>query len=143
MAFTWIPFYKELSQKLLKFKNDRKPLVDFIYSELSTVGNKSLVDYIHMQDGSRVNDIDPFSVFAIFNRHLKPNNRNGFLKKFKDRFNLQSEIPTDFDGVPTVNAQRAFFFNWAEKTLKVYDNSGIYLRVLFLRRIAAISLIRW
>lgn len=115
MAFTWIPFYKELSQKLLKFKNDRKPLVDFIYSELSTVGNKSLVDYIHMQDGSRVNDIDPFSVFAIFNRHLKPNNRNGFLKKFKDRFNLQSEIPTDFDGVPTVNAQRAFFFNWAEK----------------------------
>jgi hypothetical protein len=22
MAFTWIPFYKELAQKLLKFRND-------------------------------------------------------------------------------------------------------------------------
>ena len=115
MAYTWIPFYKELSQKLLQFKNDRKPLVDFIYSELSTVGNKSLVDYIHMEDGSKVKDIDPFSVFAIFNRSLKRENRLGFLQKFKDRFNLTTEIPTDFDGIPTVNSQRAFFFNWAEK----------------------------
>ena len=115
MAFTWIPFYKELAQKLLQFKNDRKPLVDFIYSELSTVGSKSLVDYIHMEDGSKVKDIDPFSVFAIFNRHLRPENKNGFLQKFKERFELKSDIPTDFDGIPTVNSQRAFFFNWAEK----------------------------
>ena len=115
MAYTWIPFYKELSQKLLQFRNDRKPLVDFIYSELSTVGSKSLVDYIHMEDGSKVKDIDPFSVFAIFNRSLKRENRLGFLQKFKDRFSLNSDIPTDFDGIPTVNSQRAFFFNWAER----------------------------
>ena len=115
MAYTWIPFYKELSQKLLQFRNDRKPLVDFIYSELSTVGSKSLVNYIHMEDGSKVKDIDPFSIFAIFNRSLKRENRVGFLQKFKDRFNLKTEIPTDFDGIPTVNSQRAFFFNWAEK----------------------------
>ena len=115
MTFTWIPFYKELAQYLLQFRNDRKPLVDFIYSELSTVGSKSLVNYIHMENGSKVTDIDPFSVFAIFNRSLKRENRVGFLQKFKDRFNLKTEIPTDFDGIPTVNSQRAFFFNWAEK----------------------------
>lgn len=115
MAYTWIPFYKELSQKLLQFKNDRKPLVDFIYSELSKVGSKSLVDYIHMEDGSRVTDIDPFSMFAIFNRSLKRENKIGFLQKFKGKFDLKTEIPTDFDGIPTVNSQRAFFFNWADK----------------------------
>lgn len=115
MAFTWIPFYKELSEKLLQFRNDRKPLVDFIYSDLSTVGSKSLVDYIHMEDGSQVTDIDPFSVFAIFNRSLKLENKVGFLQKFKKRFHLETEIPTDFDGIPTVNSQRAFFFNWSEK----------------------------
>ena len=86
MTFTWIPFYKELSQKLLQFRNDRQPLVDFIYSDLSTVGSKSLVDYIHMEDGSQVTDIDPFSVFAIFNRSLKLENKVGFLQKFKKRF---------------------------------------------------------
>ena len=27
MAYTWIPFYKELAQKLLQFRNDRKPFI--------------------------------------------------------------------------------------------------------------------
>ena len=113
--FSWIPFYSELAKALLTYKNDRKPLVDFIYSELSQVGDRSLVEYIHMEDGAKVTDIDPFSIFAIFNRSLKRENRVGFLQKFKDRFNLKTEVPTDFDGIPTVNSQRAFFFNWADK----------------------------
>ncbi len=113
--FSWIPFYAELAKTLLSYKYDRKPLVDFIYSELSKVGDKSLVDYIHMENGSKVKDIDPFSVFAIFNRSLKLDNKIGFLQKFKERFGLKSAVPTDFDGIPTVNSQRAFFFNWAEK----------------------------
>ena len=49
--FSWIPFYAELAKTLLSYKYDRKPLVDFIYSELSKVGDKSLVDYIHMENG--------------------------------------------------------------------------------------------
>ena len=113
--FSWIPFYSELAKALLTYKDDRKPLVDFVYSELSQVGERSLVDYIHMEDGSKVKDIDPFSVFAIFNRSLKLENRIGFLQKFKERFGLKSAVPTDFDGIPTVNSQRAFFFNWADK----------------------------
>lgn len=113
--FSWIPFYSELAKALLEYKNDRKPIVEFIYSDLSTVGGKSLVDYIHMEDGSRVKDIDPFSVFAIFNRSLKLENKMAFLQKFKDRFDIKADLPKDFDGIPTVNSQRAFFFNWAEK----------------------------
>ena len=113
--FTWIPFYAELAKALLAYKDDRKPLVDFIYSDLSTVGEKSLVEYIHMEDGSHVKDIDPFSVFAIFNRSLKLENKMAFLQKFKDRFGIKADLPKDFDGIPTVNSQRAFFFNWAEK----------------------------
>ena len=113
--FSWIPFYSELAKALLAYKDDRKPLVDFVYSELSQVGGRSLVDYIHMEDGSKVKDIDPFSVFAIFNRSLKLENKMAFLQKFKDRFDIKADLPKDFDGIPTVNSQRAFFFNWAEK----------------------------
>jgi len=113
--FSWIPFYSELAKALLAYKNNRKPLVDFIYSELSKVGGKSLVDYIHMEDGSRVKDIDPFSVYAIFNRSLRLENKMAFLQKFKDKLSIKAELPKDFDGIPTVNSQRAFFYNWAEK----------------------------
>lgn len=110
--FSWIPFYMELAQALLTCKDDRKPLVDFIYSELSQVGDKSLVEYIHMRDGSKVKDIDPFSVYGIFNRSLKVENKIEFLQRIKKRFYLKSEVPTDFSGIPTVDARRAFFFSW-------------------------------
>lgn len=108
----WIPFYAELVPALLSCKKDRKSLVDWIYSDISQVGDKSLVDYIHMRDGSKVKDIDPFSVFAIFNRPLKVENRVAMLQMFKERFDLIAEVPTDFEGIPTVNSQRAFFFEW-------------------------------
>lgn len=119
--FSWIPFYSELAKALLAYKNNRKPLVDFVYSDLSQVGGRSLVDYIHMEDGSKVKDIDPFSLFAIFNRNLRPENKRGFLQKFKEKFGLKSDIPEDFDGIPTVNSQRAFFFNWADKNKESID----------------------
>ena len=34
MAYTWIPFYKEFAQKLLQFRSNRKPLVDWDVSNL-------------------------------------------------------------------------------------------------------------
>ena len=32
--FSWIPFYKEFGQKLLKYRDDRKPLVKWIYDNI-------------------------------------------------------------------------------------------------------------
>ena len=106
MELEWIPLYTELAQALLSCKNNRKPLVEWIYSDVSQVGENSLVEYLHMRDGSKITDIDPFSVFAIFNRPLRPINRVAMLQLFKKRFSLKSEVPTDFNGIPTVNSQR-------------------------------------
>lgn len=121
MKLEWIPLYTELAQALLSCKNDRKPLVDWIYSDISQVGENSLVEYLHMRDGSKITDIDPFSVFAIFNRPLKPENRVAMLQMFKKRFSLNSEVPTIFDGIPTVNSQRAFFFSWDDNGERIND----------------------
>ena len=111
--FTWIPFYKELSHALLAYKDKRKELVEWIYTELSKikgVGGKPLIDYIHEKDGSHISDIDPFSVFAIFNRATS--SRSTFLEAFKTKFNVSEPVPTDFDGIPVVDARRSFFFSW-------------------------------
>jgi len=120
--FTWIPFYQELAKALLKYKNNRKPLVDWIYSELSKVGSGTLVDYLKEKDGSQIVDIDPFSVFAIFNRSLTIDNRISFLQMFKEKFGLNSAVPTDFDGIPTIFAMKAFFFSWeADNEQRIHD----------------------
>ena len=114
--FTWIAFYKELSLKLLQFKNNRKPLVDFIQSGdegFINQAGKSLVDYLHMQDGSPISDIDPFSVFAIFNRgRITYQNRQNICSAFKSHFGINAAAPRDFDGIPIVDPRRSFFFTW-------------------------------
>ena len=56
MTFTWIPFYKEFSQKLLKFRNNRAPLVDWIYGNIDGSLIKHFKD---APDGRRVPDTDP------------------------------------------------------------------------------------
>ena len=107
--------YKELSKALLKYKTDRRPLVKWIYDELGKVkreDGQSLVNYLKQKDGSKIIDIDPFSVLGIFNRNLSWGKRTEFLQKFKEFFSLQSEVPTDFNGIPTLDPRRAFFFSW-------------------------------
>lgn len=130
MELEWIPLYTELAQALLSCKNNRKPLVEWIYSDVSQVGENSLVEYLHMRDGSKITDIDPFSVFAIFNRPLRPINRVAMLQMFKKRFSLKSEVPTDFNGIPTVNSQRAFFFSWDDNGERIKDLWEIFENVI-------------
>ena len=130
MELEWIPLYTELAQALLSCKNNRKPLVEWIYSDVSQVGENSLVEYLHMRDGSKITDIDPFSVFAIFNRPLRPINRVAMLQLFKERFSLKSEVPTDFNGIPTVNSQRAFFFSWDDNGERINDLWEIFENVI-------------
>ncbi len=120
--FSWTPLYKELTYKLLDYKDNRTALVQWIYDELGQVtrdDGKSLVAYLKMKDGSKIQDIDPFSVFGIFNRNTSWEKRTELLKKFKEFFNLESEVPTDFNGIPTLDSRRSFFFSWFDDNDKV------------------------
>lgn len=120
--FTWVPLYEELAQALLRYKEDRTELVEWIYEDLGKVtraDGQSLVAYLKQKDGSRIFDIDPFSVFAIFNRSTSWENRTELLTHFKKKFRLTSTIPSDFNGIPTVDARRSFFFSWKSDNSKV------------------------
>ena len=116
MTFTWIPFYKELAQKLLQYRDNRKPLIDWIYDNLQ--------GYIgHLKDdsdGRRVADIDPFSVFSIFNRGITDKNRGIICTKLKEGFGIAVPIPEDYNGIPIVNAMQSNFMAF-EKDRKEGD----------------------
>lgn len=112
MAYTWIPFYKELSQKLLQFRDDRQPLIDWIYSNIKSEYIKHLKDD---PDGRRVADIDPFTVYAIFNRGIAHDKRLEICQKFRDYLNVSASVPNDFDGIPVMNSQRSNFMAFANK----------------------------
>lgn len=132
--FTWTHLYEELAHALLRYKEDRTELVEWIYDDLGKVtgaDGQSLVTYLKQKDGSKILDIDPFSVFAIFNRNTSWGNRTELLNHFKKKLGLTLDIPTDFNGIPTVDARRSFFFSWKSDNSKViHDLWQLYEKVI-------------
>ena len=112
MAFTWIPFYKEFAQKLLQFRSNRKPLVDWIYSNIDGSLIKHFKD---APDGRRVPDTDPFTVMAIINRGITYNKKVELCRKFKNFLNITTSVPQDFHGVPEMNNQRSNFIAFEDR----------------------------
>ena len=101
--FSWIPFYTELAEKLLTYKDKRKELTDIVY-ELG-----ELAGYLHNAKQQKFDELHPFAVFGVFNRSLTKENRKRILLHFKDKLKLNSEIPVDFDGIPLLNNQNSFW----------------------------------
>ena len=123
MIFSWIQFYKELAQKLLLFKDDRKPLIDWIYDNLQ--------GYIgHLKDdsdGRRVADLDPFSVFSIFNRGITDKNRGIVCTKLKEGFGITAPVPEDYNGIPIVNAMQSNFMAFEKDASSIGIESVLYV----------------
>lgn len=109
--FTWIAFYKEFAQRLLSYRHNIQPMLDFIYTLQDSKG-KSLTAYIHDSQKHNVTNIDPFSIFAIINRNISWDNRRKICSEIKQFLYIASEVPTDFSGIPTVDNRRSFFFDW-------------------------------
>ena len=110
MSFTWIPYYKEFAQRLTQFQKDRKRLLNLIYNNRDEL----LAKYLHDQggEGDLLEDIDPFTVFGLFNRGIKHENRINSAKLFKNILDIKADIPKDFEGIPVLDNQKSHFFGF-------------------------------
>ena len=128
MSFTWIPFYKEFAHKLLEYKNRHQELVETIYSVLDNTQNDSgtsVVNYFKKDKEERLTDTDPFSVFAIFNRTTNDKVRKECVTILKECFHITATVPSDFDGIPVLNAQKSIFVYQNGNTVE-QDNSLLW-----------------
>ena len=104
--FTWIKFYMELADKLLEYKNNRTTLIEKIKEVHNIIGMKLPT----LEKDNNIVDIDPFTIFALFNKGIKNSNRIQLLEGFKTIFNIAAEVPEEFDGIPVVNNMKATFY---------------------------------
>ena len=116
MNFTWIPFYKEFADKLLNYRHDRQSLLDIIYANEESFR----INYLHDENGEndKLTDIDPFTTMGIFNRGITKENRLKAITKFREILDIKADIPSGFDGVPTLNNQMSHFFGFRSKRKK-------------------------
>ena len=105
MAFTWVPYYKELAQKLVQYRDKREELLDIIRGI-----DREYIDFLQKDgDGTKITDIHPFAIYSIFSRLFLVPKKQKILEYLKTKLNLTSSIPSDFDGIPSVNPQNSFW----------------------------------
>lgn len=126
--YTWIPFYMEFADKLRGYWHKRHELVEMI---------KSVYTDIHMdlptleKDGA-VFDIDPFTVFGLFNKSLTEDKRIAIITSFSEKMNISAAIPTDFNGIPVLFPQQATFYGFIgnRKDQDIENLWGMYISSL-------------
>lgn len=106
LQFKWVGFYTEFATKLLKYKSDRASLIELIQQVFSNIGMK-----LPKLDSSDVpNDIDPFTIFGLFNKGITDVNRINILNGIKQVFEISADTPDDFSGIPVLNNMMATFY---------------------------------
>ncbi|MCL4298454.1 MAG: AAA family ATPase [Anaerolineae bacterium] len=113
--FTWIPIYQELANELANWQNRQEELITFLEG-LRSQGYVITPLTDKDENGARflLREIDPFTFFGVFNRSIRPEQRITILDQVKRHFSLQSGLPNDFAGVPTLNNMKSWFIPYQE-----------------------------
>ncbi len=104
--FTWVDFYKEFALKLLDYKSKRPELVGMI----KQIYVNTQIKMPTLERDNKLVDIDPFTVFGLFNRQMRLECRIEILKEISKLFEIKSKIPLSFDGLPILMRQNATYY---------------------------------
>ena len=91
--FKWTEFYSEFATVLLQFKKDRKALIEKI-KEIYIRANMKLPT---LEKDNNLVDIEPFTIFGLFNKGITDSNRIAILNQIKDLFDIKAEVPETGD----------------------------------------------
>jgi 5-methylcytosine-specific restriction protein B len=116
--FKWTAFYEEMADALLKYKHNRKELIEIIGRVAERVDVLTL-PMDKYKDGSEGpwEDICPFTFFGLFNRGLTIENRHLVAQGLADELGVTVAAPQEFPGIPILMLLKAWFFRYADKRL--------------------------
>jgi len=104
--YMWTEFYMEFADKLIEYKNNRVQLIEKIVKIYENIDFR--LPTIE-QDGLPT-DIDPFTIFGLFNKRITDKNRITLIREIKESFSIKSELPKIFTGIPLLNPMNSTFF---------------------------------
>ena len=111
--YKWTTFYQELASNLLQYKNNRYPLIEEIHKISKDLGGMiPLNDQYSDGTEGALKDICPFTVFALFNRQIKDDNKIKIAKSLATFLNVKTPVPTSFEAIPLVSNRKTWFFSY-------------------------------
>lgn len=105
---TWVAFYSEFAEKLLPYMEDRKTLIEKIKAVYAAIDMR----LPKLEKDNNIVDIDPFTIFGLFNKGITDANRIAILKGISQEFSVKVPVPTSFNGIPVLNNQKATYYSF-------------------------------
>ena len=121
MQFDWINFYSEFADKLLEYKDNRQELISKIKRVYATINIK----VPKLESGDEIIDIDPFTVFGLFNKGITDANRIAIIDGIAEEFGIKTKQPMSFDGIPVLVVLSSTFYYFKESR-EEYDIDNLW-----------------
>lgn len=104
--FTWLPFYKELSDWLLGKQNSQPELI----SKLKEIGITGFRDGTEKGKEITLQEIDPFTFLSYLNKFHSDERRVEILQDLRHKLHFRCPEPTDVSGIPTIHPMKVHLF---------------------------------
>ena len=105
--YEWVPLYKEIAQKLMKYRTRRKDLIQLVRD----VYTENQINLPTLERDTQIVDIDPFTVFGLFNKSsMREEKRRKILASLAQKLGATTPLPEKFEGIPFLNNQNATFY---------------------------------
>lgn len=105
--YTWIPFYKELSDWLL-IKDKSQPLL------ISMLKDTGITGFKDMEGNKKIElrEIDPFTFLSYLNKFHSDEKRIEILQNLRAVLKFKCPEPKDVSGLPTTHPKKVHLFPW-------------------------------
>ncbi|HPE15646.1 MAG TPA: AAA family ATPase [Oscillospiraceae bacterium] len=110
--FGWTDFYEAFAKALLPWRSDRAGLLGLIGDACASLG---VGNPFRERSGALCDDVCPFTVFGMFNKGLRDDNRRKIAAALAGRLGVPAPAPFSFSGIPVLSNMNARFFSAREE----------------------------
>ncbi len=129
--YTWLPFFEEMLSLACKEYNAQS-LCNIAKEIFQDAGFEDT--YAGGKPGP-LQEMDPLTFIAYFNRNNTTENRINFCKQAKSRLNMNSDVPEDFEGIATFFPMKTWFFPRAHERTNEMEVLGEFANQLNANRV--------
>ncbi len=104
--YKWENFYQSFADILLNYRNNRGELI----SKLIHAFSETNIKFPKIDSVTPPVDVDPFTVFGLFNKGLTDENRRTIMKAISKEFGMDADSSVDFYGIPVLLTNMATFY---------------------------------
>lgn len=111
LGYAWTVFYEELADKLAPYADKQESLLVKLKAAFADAGQTMA----KLSFSGEATEVDPFTIYGMFNKREGHDKRTELAEQLKKQFDMESDAPFRFDGIPVLNPLSAAYYSFESK----------------------------